>query len=82
MNWGDFLSFRKMITPVIIQVVFWLGVVGCVLMGLGAVVGGRGLYGLALIVVGPIAVRIECELLILLFRMHDALQDIRSDKRM
>ena len=82
MNWGDFLSFRKMITPVIIQVVFWLGVVGCVLTGLGALLGGQGLYGLGLIVIGPIVVRIECELLILLFRMHDALQEIKAGKRM
>ncbi len=82
MNWGEFLSFRKMITPVIIQVIFWLGVVGSVLVGLGAVLGGRGLYGLGLIVVGPIVVRIECELLIIMFRIHDALQDIRSAKRM
>ena len=82
MNWGDFLSFRKMITPVIIQVIFWLGVVGSVLVGLGAVLGGRGLYGLGLIVIGPIVVRIECELLILLFRMHDALQEIKAGKRM
>jgi len=82
MNWGEFLSFRKMITPVIIQVIFWLGVVGSVLVGLGAVFGGRGLYGLGLIVVGPIVVRIECELLIIMFRIHDALQDIRSAKRM
>lgn len=81
MNWGDFFSFRTMITPIIIQVIFWLGVVGCVIMGLGAVMGGRGLYGLVLIVVGPIVVRIECELLILLFRIHDALQEIRASKR-
>ena len=81
MNWGDFFSFRTMITPIIIQVIFWLGVAACVIMGLGAVMGGRGLYGLALIVVGPIVVRVECELLILLFRIHDALQEIRASKR-
>lgn len=81
MNWGDFFSFRTMITPIIIQVIFWLGVVGCVIMGLGSLVGGRALYGLVLIVVGPIIVRIECELLILLFRIHDALQEIRASKR-
>ena len=81
MNWGDFFSFRTMITPIIIQVIFWLGVVGCVIMGLGSLVGGRALYGLVLLVVGPIIVRIECELLILLFRIHDALQEIRASKR-
>jgi uncharacterized protein DUF4282 len=81
MNWGDFISFRKMVTPVIIQVIFWVGVVVCVLGGLGSVIGGRALYGLFLIVLGPIIVRIECELLILLFRIHDAVQEIRASKR-
>jgi len=82
MNWGDFLSFRKMITPVIIQVVFWLGVLFCVVYGFGQLLGGQGLMGLVYIIAGPIAVRIYCEMLILLFRIHDALQDIRSAKRM
>ena len=27
----DFLKFRKMITPVIIQVLFWVGVAGTVI---------------------------------------------------
>jgi len=81
MNWGEFITFRKMITPVIIQVIFWLGVIVCVIGGLGSLLGGRALYGLGLIVLGPILVRIECELLILLFRIHDAVQDIRASKR-
>jgi len=28
---NEFLTFRKMITPVIIQVLFWIGVVACVI---------------------------------------------------
>ena len=81
MNWGEFITFRKMITPIFIQVIFWVGVAVCVVMGLGSLLGGRGLYGLGLIILGPIAVRVECELLILLFRIHDAVQDIRAAKR-
>ena len=30
----DFLKFRKMITPVIIQVLFWVGVAGTVIAAL------------------------------------------------
>ena len=30
----DFLLFRRMITPVIIQICFWLGVAACVVVGL------------------------------------------------
>ena len=40
MNWQDFLGFRKMITPLIIQVLFWIGVVVSVIWGLIVLVGG------------------------------------------
>lgn len=37
---SDFWAFRKMITPVIIQVIFWIGVALCVIGGLVLIVGG------------------------------------------
>jgi len=85
---NDFLTFRKMITPIIIQVIFWIGVVLCVLGGLGAMIagaaaeyggGGQVLGGLFLLVLGPLCVRIYCELLILLFRMNDTLTEIKNN---
>ena len=82
MNWGEFLSFRRMITPVIIQVVFWLGIAGCVIGGLGLVAGGAGLKGIGAIVLGPLFVRVWCETVIVMFKINDALQDIRTAKRM
>ncbi len=91
----DFLTFRRMITPALIQIAFWLGVVGCVVVGLGMIVTAPGaspswtesksqavaaqrLTGLAVLVVGPIVVRIYSELLVLLFRMNESLTDIRN----
>ena len=32
---GDFLKFKKMITPTIMQVLFWVGVVVAIIGGLG-----------------------------------------------
>jgi len=84
---SDFLAFRRMVTPIIIQIVFWIGVAVCVISGLIAMVSGAAsqfgggaqiLIGLLLLVVGPIVVRIYCELLILLFRMNETLTDIKS----
>ena len=83
---GDFLSFRKMITPIIIQILFWIGCVVCVIAGLVTMATSSGPYGssssalggLLLIVLGPLAVRVYCELLIVLFRMNETLTDIRS----
>lgn len=84
----DFLEFRKMITPSIIKVIFWIGVVVCVLVGIigilrGAVAkyggGAQVLGGILFLFVGPLLVRIYCELLILFFRMNETLTDIKNN---
>lgn len=82
----DFLKFRKMITPVIIQILFWVGVGVAVIAGLvqiGTAFSRYGsavsvLTGLLTIVLGPVLVRIYCELLILFFRMNETLTEIRD----
>ena len=35
----DFLTFRRMITPIVIQIVFWLAVIGVVLAGCAVIAG-------------------------------------------
>ncbi|GBD08458.1 hypothetical protein HRbin22_00698 [Candidatus Thermoflexus japonica] len=40
MNWEDFLTFRRMITPYLIQVLFWIGVALSVLVGCAILFGG------------------------------------------
>ena len=82
----DFLSFRKMITPIIIKILFWVGVAINVIVGLIAIIssftsrggGGMFLYGLLIIILGPVITRIYCEILILFFRMHDSLVEIKD----
>ena len=65
---SDFLAFRRMITPVIIQVVFWVGAALCVVAGLIGIVRGVTesyggtwdfLTGLALLLLGPLVTRIS-----------------------
>jgi hypothetical protein len=73
----DFLTFRRMITPVVIQVIFWLGLVG-VLVGSVVMMTEEVLLGLGMLVGGPIVLRIYCELLILFFRVNETLTDIRT----
>ncbi|MCJ7520056.1 MAG: DUF4282 domain-containing protein [Anaerolineaceae bacterium] len=83
----DFLKFRKMITPVIIQVLFWVGVAFSVIgalitMVIGLTGNGQGylvLVGLVYLVLGPALVRIYCELLILFFRMNETLTEIKNN---
>ena len=82
----DFLAFRKMITPVLIQILFWLGSVAVVFTGILVIFTGaispanQGqviLGGLLVIVGGPLVIRIYCELLILFFRMNETLSEIK-----
>ena len=82
----DFLKFRKMITPVIIQFLFWVGVgvsviVALCMMVVGVTSNGQGfmvLAGLVMLFLGPVFVRIYCELLILFFRMNETLTEIKN----
>jgi hypothetical protein len=81
----DFLHFEKLITPQFIQYIFWLMLLGVVVGGIGIMfVGYYGftfksfLIGLFTIAIGAVAVRIWSELLIVLFKMNEALQEIKK----
>jgi hypothetical protein len=101
----DFLLFRAMVTPVIIQVVFWFGVALFIYAGVmmiqaalnpppplmpGFNYGGRVVtpsqgintellvVGLGYAILGPILVRVYCELIVVLFRILDALRDVKD----
>ena len=78
---GEYLTFEKMITPVVIQVIFWIGVVAFVIFGLISLFSGAFLAGLGMIILGPLVIRIECELVILLFRAYDRLHEISANTR-
>jgi hypothetical protein len=87
---GDFLAFRKMITPAVIQIVFWLGVIFCISAGLGIIAAGDTLaaatpvsptvVGILVIVLGPLLVRVYCELLMVLFRIYESLRSIELSR--
>ena len=87
----DFLGFRTMITPVFIQILFWVGVFAC-LAAAGLILSGlfngmflkeeqRILVGVGIILLGPLVIRIYCEILILPFRINESLGDIRDNTR-
>lgn len=87
---GDFLAFRKMITPTVIQIFFWLGVLVCVIAGLVILTNGDALAAVSpvpptitaivVLIVGPLLVRIYCELLMVLFRIYESLRAIEVGK--
>ena len=82
---NGFWSFRKMITPILIQIVFWIGVIICIGFGSIQIVDALDSYrnreiriitGIAWIILGPLVLRIYCEILILFFRMNETLSEI------
>jgi hypothetical protein len=83
---GDWLTFEKMITPTIIQIIFWVLSVLVVLSGLVDIFTfGGGFWGvirgLLWIIIGPILVRIYCEVIIVFFRINDHMKEISENTR-
>lgn len=73
-------SFDTMITPVVIKIVFWIGVIGCVIGGIGMFFNGSGIIGgLLCILLGPVVVRIYCEIIIVIFKIFQALKQIENN---
>src|SRR5690625_242219 len=83
---GKFLKFEKMMTPIIIQLIFWIGFIAAIIAGIITMIGGLTgdggfgsvLIGLVILVVGPIVVRIYCEVLMVAFKILGLLVDIRD----
>ena len=79
----DFLVFRRMVTPIIIQVIFWLLTAIVMISGLVALIFGDvaldRAVGLFAFILGPLFVRVFAEILIVVFRMNDALTEIRNN---
>ena len=75
-NLKDILTFKTMITPLVVQVFFWIGIVFTVLGGLAAIFGGEFFYGLAIILIGPLLVRIYAELILVIFKINEGVQNL------
>jgi|GEM_PF-341140 len=79
----DYLSFKQMITPRLVNFVFWVSAILCLLSGLGLMLLSlfslkiEGIaIGFFLMLIGPIIIRVYCELLIVFFRMNETLIEI------
>jgi hypothetical protein len=84
---GDFWSFRKMVTPVLIEVIFVVGAIICLIVGGVMIFYGATHYqegmghnlwkGLLVFFLGPLLVRIYCEIFIVFFRINETLTEIK-----
>lgn len=81
----EVLFFNSMLTPKIITVIYWIMLLGSLIWGLSSMFGGYGgfsfekfIMGLVYVMGGAVASRIWCELMIVLFKMNEALQEMRN----
>ncbi len=86
MNARQIFFFDSMLTPKIINFVYWLALLGVVVSGLASMFAGFGgltfgkfVMGLFIIVGGAVGARIWCELLIVLFKIHENIRKL-ADK--
>lgn len=77
----ELLSFNKMLTPKIITAVYYLALLSVVVGSLGLMFNEQVFAGIMSLIVGGLAARISCELLIVTFKINEALQEIRLSKR-
>ncbi len=76
----DFLSYKSMITPGIIKILSYLGMVGAIIFGIFAI-AAEPLTGVGLIILGPVAVRIQAELILVMFEIHAELKKVNHGIR-
>jgi hypothetical protein len=79
-NVAEFISFRQLITPDIIRIVYLLGVLALSISSIyyaffnpRQTVSAAIAYGLGILIVGNVAWRVLCEFYIVIFSIHEAL---------
>ena len=82
---GDFLSFRYLITPAFIAVIYVIGAVFITLAGLATITstapGGGPVGGVLLLILGNLWWRVVLEFVMVLFRINASLQEIERRGR-
>ena len=73
---SEFVSFRYLITPAFITIIYVIGAIGITLGALGVLVGSNVFAGILLFLFAQLYWRIITEFIMVLFRMNDALQSI------
>jgi len=80
-TFADVLTLKKFITPTILTVIYWILLVVAIGFGLVTIFSGSVIGGIFALVLAPIYVRIFCELMVLAFRIHDVLCEIRDQRK-
>jgi hypothetical protein len=73
----EFLNYKYMITPGVLKILSYVAIVGCVIAGILAL-SVEPVSGIGMIILGPIAVRIYTELMLVIFEIHSELKSLNN----
>tara|TARA_B100000809_G_C14770160_1_gene399096 strand:- start:166 stop:396 length:231 start_codon:yes stop_codon:yes gene_type:complete len=73
----EFLSYKTMVTPGIVKVLSYIGMVVALIAGL-LTMAADPLTGIATAILGPIAVRIYAEVMLIMFEIHGELKKLND----
>ena len=74
----SFINFEYMITPGILKILSYIGMVISVIVGLFTTFTADAYAGISMVVLGPIACRIYAELMLVIFECHKTIKEIRD----
>ncbi|MCK4407785.1 MAG: hypothetical protein KAT33_03250 [Bacteroidales bacterium] len=74
----EFITFEKMIAPIIIMIVFWIAVLVDVIFAFITMFTVSIWAGLAILIFGPLLLRVYFELMIVIFKIFGTLKEIRD----
>jgi hypothetical protein len=86
-SFNDWLFLKKMITPMVIQIIYWLGILVVIIFGLFTIIKSFGAFGggafgllsgILMLILGPIMVRVYCEILVVLFNIYEELKKLNA----
>lgn len=79
----DVLVFRRMVTPILIQILYWLLTFATLVLAMFFIGNPNGpigtIIGLSVLILGPMVIRIFAEIGILGFRINETLTDIKNN---
>ena len=72
---------EEMVTPKLLTIFYWILLFAFITKGIGDIFEGDFFRGLVWVVGGSLASRVACELVVVLFRINEALHEINVNTR-
>ena len=72
---------ENLVTPKLITIFYWILLFAFITKGIGDIFEGDFFRGLVWVVGGSLASRVACELVVVLFRIHETLHEINNNTK-